>query len=198
LVMENRRCGTEDVPAVAETMARAFHSDPLWGWAFPDPSERLAQHEALWTLFLRGSIDHGWVWATEGYEAASLWIPPDLPELTEPYASHMEPLLDELLGDRAKLLLEVFECFEAAHPRDEPHYYLSLLATHPDHRGQGLGMHLMRANLDLIDIEHRPAYLESTNPANNDRYRAVGFEPLGEFQVPQDGPPVMSMWRTAR
>jgi GNAT superfamily N-acetyltransferase len=196
--MTDRRCDANDVPAVARTMAGAFYSDPLWSWAFPDPSRRLAQHEAFWGLFLHGSIDHGWVWTTEDYEAAALWIPPDLPEMTEPYASRVEPLLEQLLGERAGLVVEVFACFEAAHSRTEPHYYLSLLGTHPDHRGRGLGMDLLRANLDLIDTENRAAYLESTNPANLDRYRSVGFEPIGQFEVPDDGPTVVSMWRTAR
>ncbi len=196
--MRTRRCDASDVSAVAHTLAGAFYSDPLWSWAFPDPSRRMAQHEALWALFLDGSIDHGWVWTTEGHEAAALWIPPELPELTEPHASHLEPLLDELLGERAELVVEVLDCFEAAHPRAEPHYFLSLFGTHPDHRGRGLGMDLLRANLDLIDMEHQPAYLESTNPTNVDRYRSVGFEPIGAFAVPDDGPPVLGMWRTAR
>jgi GNAT superfamily N-acetyltransferase len=196
--MAFRRCGTDDVPAVAGVMAGAFYSDPLWGWAFPDPSRRLAQHESLWALCLNGSVELGWVWATDDDTAAALWIPPGLPELTEPYDSQLEPLLEELLGERAALVLEVFERLEAAHPRDEPHYFLSLLGTHPDHRGRGLGMELLRANLDLIDREHRPAYLESSNPANLDRYRSVGFEPVGEIELPEDGPPVMGMWRAAR
>ena len=114
-----------------------------------------------------------------------LWIPPGLPELTEPYDSQLETLLEELLGEQGGLLvLEVFERLEAAHPRDQPHYFLSLLGTHPDHRGRGLGMGLVRANLDLIDGKHPPAYLESSNPANLDRYRSVGFEPVGKIQLP--------------
>jgi ribosomal protein S18 acetylase RimI-like enzyme len=30
----------------------------------------------------------------------------------------------------------------AFHPREPPHYYLTLLGTHPDHRGKGIGMRL--------------------------------------------------------
>ena len=33
-----------------------------------------------------------------------------------------------------------------------------------------------------------PAYLESSNPANVNRYRRLGFEPIGEIFVP-DGLP---------
>ena len=56
-------------------------------------------------------------------------------------------------------------------------------------------MGLVAANLAAIDAAGMPAYLESTNPANVDRYRRVGFEPVGEFALPLDGPSVTTMWR---
>ena len=83
-------------------------------------------------------------------------------------------------------------------PRNEDHFYLSLIGTHPDHRGAGIGMGLLRENLALIDREGAPAYLESSNPANLARYQSVGFERCGSFQLPDDGPEVTTMWRPAR
>jgi GNAT superfamily N-acetyltransferase len=65
------------------------------------------------------------------------------------------PLLEELVGDRAR--------FDAAHPREEPNFYLSLLGTHPSHAGRGIGMALLAENLARIDREGMPAYLESSN-----------------------------------
>jgi len=59
-------------------------------------------------------------------------------------------------------------------------------------------MRLLASNLELIDAEHHPAYLESSNPANNRRYESVGFEPMGEFSFPGNGPIVTTMWRPAR
>jgi hypothetical protein len=50
----------------------------------------------------------------------------------------------------------------------------------------------------LIDAEGLPAYLESSNPANNDRYGGVGFQAVGEFAYPGGGPVVTTMWRPAR
>jgi predicted GNAT family acetyltransferase len=79
-----------------------------------------------------------------------------------------------------------------------PHYYLSLLGTHDDHRGKGTGMALLRENLARIDAEGAPAYLESTNPANLARYESVGFVRLGEFAAPEGGPTVTTMWRDPR
>jgi GNAT superfamily N-acetyltransferase len=196
--MDGRTATASDLEPVADTLAGAFFSDPVWAWAFPDPAQRREQHAALWGLLLEGSIGYGWVWTTSGYEAATLWIPPDRPELPEAQAERLEPLLDELLGDRAQLVLDVIDQFDATHPRDEPHYYLSLLGTHPDHRGAGTGMDLLRQNVARIDELHHPAYLESTNPANLDRYESVGFEGIGDFDLPFGGPAVTRMWRDAR
>ena len=59
-------------------------------------------------------------------------------------------------------------------------------------------MELLSHNLAMIDGERMPAYLESTNPANDDRYARVGFEPIGQFSFPGSGPIVTTMWRPAR
>jgi GNAT superfamily N-acetyltransferase len=104
-------------------------------------------------------------------------------------------MLAGLLGDGAPRVLDTFERFDAARLREEPHYYLSLLATHPDHRGKGTGMGLLADNLARIDAEGVPAYLESSNPANDHRYERLGFHRWGEFPLGEDGPSVTQMWR---
>jgi GNAT superfamily N-acetyltransferase len=93
--------------------------------------------------------------------------------------------------------MEVFEAFENAHPNTEEHFYLSLLGTDPLQRGRGIGMALLRETLARIDELGAPAYLESSNPANDERYESVGFERHGEFTLPADGPTVTTMWRRA-
>ena len=90
---------------------------------------------------------------------------------------------DELLGARSRTALGALLQFEAAHPHDEPHYYLSFVATHDDHRGQGIGEQLLAENLERIDAEHCPAYLESSNPKNLARYGRLGFVPREELTL---------------
>ncbi len=196
--MESHRVEVSGITPVAETLALAFHDDPVWGWVFSDPEHRHAQLAGMWTLLLQGSVGYGWVWATPADEAATLWIPPGCPELPEEQEMQLGPMLQELAGPRVALVMRVFECFEAAHPRQTDHYYLSLLGTHPDHRGHGIGVALLADNLAAVDAEGAPAYLESTNPANLDRYRSVGFDVSGTFDLPEGGPTVTTMWREAR
>lgn len=131
-------------------------------------------------------------------ETISVWIPPGEQELTDKAEAQIAPLLAELLGDRSRVVLEGLLGFEAAHPHDEPHYYLSFVATQTPHRGRGIGEQLLAQNLELIDAEHLPAYLESSNPKNLARYERLGFRPIGEFSLPDNGPTVTTMWRPAR
>jgi hypothetical protein len=56
-------------------------------------------------------------------------------------------------------------------------------------------MALLADNLARIDAEGAPAYLESTNPANLDRYRSAGFVDRDEFALGDAGPVVTTMWR---
>jgi GNAT superfamily N-acetyltransferase len=196
--MDARVVDPSEIAPVAEVLALAFHHDPVWGWVFADPERRQTNLTALWTLLLEGSVGYGWVWTTSEVGAATVWIPPGRPELPEAQEAQLEPMLQELVGARSALVMEVFECFEAAHPRNLDHYYLSLLGTHPDHRGHGTGMALLADNLVSVDAEGMPAYLESTNPVNLDRYRSVGFEVTGQFTLPEDGPTVTTMWREPR
>ena len=190
-----RRVTAARADEVIELFSLAFYDDPTWSWAFPNPGTRIENHRAWWGLHMHSALPHGWVWVTEDEGAASLWIPPGEPELSADDEARVEPLLRNLLGPHAENVLTLLDRFDSNHPREEPHYYLSLLGTHPDHRGQGKGMGLLTANLSRIDAQGMPAYLESSNRANDHRYERLGFVQVGEFAAPGGEPTVACMWR---
>jgi GNAT superfamily N-acetyltransferase len=183
--------GPADARQVAAVIAEAFLHDPTWSWAFPDPSVRMR----YWQVCIAEALRYPWVFRTESFEAASIWIPPDGSEFSPDAEARLPQLLTELVGSRAADVAELMRRFGAAHPRREPHYYLSLLGTADGHRGRGLGMALLRENLARTDAVHMPVYLESSNPKNNHLYEAVGFVPIAAFQAPGGGPTVTGMWR---
>ena len=193
-----RRASAADLGTVTSIVSLAFAHDPLWSHAMALPGGGTAHHSEFWRLFAQGALRYPWTWLASGGEAISIWIPPGGTEMTPEQEQRLEELATGRLGPTAGGYLELLSRFDAAHPRAEPHYYLSLLGTHPEHRGKGTGMRLLAHDLELIDAEHRPAYLESSNPANNHRYARVGFEPHGEFCYPGGGPVVTTMWRPAR
>ncbi|MEX0834224.1 MAG: GNAT family N-acetyltransferase [Actinomycetota bacterium] len=192
----SRIATADDLDVVTETMTLAFAGDPLWGgWAFPDPGRADEQRRAWCRLYLNSALRYPWLRVTDGCEAAALWIPPGGTELSEEEEAKITPLYEDWFGEAAAIHFEGFELFEGAHPRDRPHYYLALLATHPEHRGRGLGMSLLRENLSLIDAEGSPSYLESTNPVNTPKYENLGFVKVGEFTFSNGGPTIETMWR---
>jgi GNAT superfamily N-acetyltransferase len=193
-----RVAGSADVDAVVDTISLAFHDDPVWSWAFSDEGQRPLAFQRWWRLFVESMWPQGFTWTTERAESVAVWAVPNGLELTREAEASIPQLLEGFLGSRAATVLEALLQFEDAHPHDEPHYYLSIVATHDDHRGHGLGEALLAENLELVDARHFPAYLESSNPRNLARYERLGFRPIGEFSLAGNGPTVTSMWRVAR
>jgi GNAT superfamily N-acetyltransferase len=186
-----------DLDAIVSTLTSAFFDDPLWGPSFPDVTRRAPQMSAFWRMLCASALRFPETFVTAGLESVAVWLPPGADELTEDESIGLESFVEDLVGDAAaRKIMAVMTQFEHARPL-EPHFYLSLLGTHDDHRGRGLGMDLLRENLARIDALGSAAYLESTNPANDARYRSVGFEPRGTFTT-ASGQVVTTMWRAAR
>jgi len=189
--MDVRVATAEDLDGVAETLTLAFESDPLWSWAFP----RREDLGVWWRFFVTSALRYPWMLIADDYAAAAVFIPPGGVELTEEDEAAVDPLLRDLVGERAAEIIELLDRFERAHPKGEPHFYLSLLGTHPHHRGKGLGMSLLSDGLTRIDAEGGATYLESSNAANDHRYENLGFVPVGRFTRPDEQVAVSTMWR---
>jgi ribosomal protein S18 acetylase RimI-like enzyme len=191
--METRVATEADLDGLTATLAAAFEADPLWGqWAFSD----LEELTVWWRFHVVTALRYSCVWVRGDYAAVSVWIPPGGTEYTEEDEERIGPLVARLAGPRAGDIMDLLDRFDASHPDGPPHYHLTLLGTHPDFRGRGLGMGLLAENLaSLGDAEGAPSFLESTNPANIPRYERLGFRPVGEFSTPDGERTVTTMWR---
>jgi hypothetical protein len=45
-----------DLLAVTGTISLAFHDDPTWSWAFPDPLRRQQQYAVFWRFINAGAM----------------------------------------------------------------------------------------------------------------------------------------------
>jgi GNAT superfamily N-acetyltransferase len=151
----------------------------------------------MWRVYAVAALRYPWTFVTPGAEAAAIWIPPGGTELTAGEARRLGEGIEDAAGPEAAASAREIEArLEAAHPTGS-FFHLTILATHASHRGKGLGMALLADTLTRIDALGAPAYLESTNPVNNQRYRNAGFEPRAEITMPS-GHIVTTMWRPAR
>src|SRR5262249_54517738 len=149
----------------------AFAADPVWSVALARADGTTDHQPAYWRRFVASSIAQGGVWLLEDGAAVSVWVPPGGEELSAEGIAELDRFNMAHLGNvGAREMPGLSERFESTHPRDAPHASRSLLAPHPDPRGRGIGQALLAENLASWDAAGAPAYLESTNPANDHRY----------------------------
>jgi GNAT superfamily N-acetyltransferase len=195
-MMASRLADPDDLDHVTETITLAFANDPIWEVALRRHDGRTDHHAAYWRMFVDGAMRYGTIRMAEDRGAASIWIPPDGTELTDAGAAELDSMIETVLDPPSVVAMrELYGRFEASRAGRPAHYYLSLLATHPDHAGRGVGQRLLADNLAVWDAEGVPAYLESTNRLNDHRYESAGFRADGGFSAVLDDTWITAMWR---
>jgi GNAT superfamily N-acetyltransferase len=197
--MEFRTATEADVDAATETIRLAFMDDPIWGPVLGRADGGSDHLDTFWRLYVEGGLRFSTVFLTPDASSVAVWIPPGETDLSEEQEEHLNRLTNEAFGpDLAPKAFELYDRIEAAHPRDVPHAYLCIIATHPDHRGHGIGQQLLAANLADWDARGIPSYLESSNPANLHRYERAGYRAVGTVDAVLNDAVITTMWREAR
>lgn len=178
----------EDIPALAQVMARAFAQDPFFSWfAGPGPGvpERM---RTGWNGLLRhASAGLTATYTTTDLAGAAMWIPPGGKASTTLDSLRLTPTLIRLTGwSRLREVASVLETMESRrhHHLAEPHAYLSALGVDQGRQGQGIGSALVRPMLDRCDRDGIPAYLETATARNVVLYERLGFETVERLTIP--------------
>ena len=182
--------GSTDNKLVSEILGEAFADDPVMRWLQPDTTRYAALYRALLTAGhgSRGRIDV----CVENDRAvgAAVWDPPGF----HPSSGRQllaVPRVLSALGGRYRRGQQIEEMFAGYRPR-EPHWYLAFVGATVN--GRGVGSTLLRTGMESVD---GPAYLESSNEANIPLYERFGFTVTAEVTLPENGPTVWPMYRSA-
>jgi GNAT superfamily N-acetyltransferase len=163
--MQPVRATAADRDGVIRTVVAAFATDPAFRYFFPDDLTypQLTAAFAGWLFDKR--VDRGGVWVVAGGASVAMWEPPDGPHDAAP--------LDLPFG----VLTRMTAYDHAVHEKfpDEAHWYLGVLATHPDHTGQRLGRRVLEPGLRATTAAGLPAYLETTTATNVGIYERAGW-----------------------
>ncbi len=189
------RATAADVPELARMLARAFLDDPVAVWSCRAAVLRPVVLERFQAARLRQLLPEGEVWTTPELDSAALWAAPGRWKTTVRQDAEMARcLLHPRLIARAPMVAFGLLGVERRHPRQPPHWYLSVLGTDPPAQGQGLGSAVLGPVLEQCDADGIGAYLESSKERNIDFYARHGFRVTGELRLPR-GPRVWAMWR---
>ncbi len=170
---------------------RSFVDDPVMRWLVPDDEDYFAPGGELFRGVVTNWVALGEVWCTDDAVALAAWIPPGRPEAQVDVDPPVAPPPPERI-ERFKVLGPLLD----ANSPPEPHWYLQMLATHPDWQRQGLGAELMASMFERSDAEGLACYLETETVENVAYYRRHGFDVRSEWDVP-GGPHMWGMLRPA-
>lgn len=194
-----RAATAADISDVTEALVRAFHDDPVMSFLFRKDERRRSKTGALFDSEQKRAIGKakGRVDTSDGGppKGAAIWFAPGEWRTGGTELFGMLPLMVKLGLDTPRAL-GLLAQMEKIHPK-EPHWYLAVLGTDPDHQGKGVGSALLAPVLTQCDTEGIPAYLESSKERNIPFYRRHGFEVTGEVQA-KNGPKLWPMWREPR
>jgi GNAT superfamily N-acetyltransferase len=195
-VTATRKATDDDVPAMIESLARAFYDDPVFKWLFPDDRKRLGQSRRYFDGRARILLRQEETYTVEGGSASAMWARPG--EWHDPPLDVMRQFvtLVPALGRRIPRSLSGLRIIEERHPR-APHWYLAVLGTDPERQGEGLGSALLQPVLEECDRLEIPAYLETGTERNVQFYTRHGFRVTERIDLP-GGPPMWLMWRDPR
>ena len=185
-----------DAEPLSATLGRAFLDDPVTMHLLPDPKSRAKALPRMFRLLFKLGLPHGGCFVTSGYEAVTLWRPPDRWHVhVWDYIVNAPELLG-VFGASVFNVMSTMDRIEKLHPKTS-HWYLQTIGTDPDKQGKGYGSLIMRQQLAVADAAGVPCYLESSKDTNLPIYKSFGFEVTGEIKIP-DGPTLWPMWREPR
>jgi GNAT superfamily N-acetyltransferase len=168
-----------DRAMVVATVRAAFRDDPAFCYFFPGDYE--AQAAAFAGLLFDTRTQGASTWVADGGDAVAMWDRPR--PVDHSRDDDIEGgLADALDPDAISRILRYEEAVDKHLPQ-EPHWYLGILATHPDHAGRRLGRLVMRHGLIEAGRAGVPAALETTNPGNVRRYESEGWRVGAEVDV---------------
>jgi GNAT superfamily N-acetyltransferase len=159
-----------DRDRVVATVVAAFRADPAFGYFFPDRTTYADQAAILAGYLFDIRVGDGTVWIADDGASVAMW---DGPVVT-PRPELMLP------ADTLSRFDHYRQVVHPAMPTD-PHWYLGVLATHPDAAGRRLGRATMAAGLTAAG--DMPAYLETSNPANVALYSRAGWQIVTKVMV---------------
>jgi ribosomal protein S18 acetylase RimI-like enzyme len=189
------------VDTATTTLSRAFSTDPMFEWMFPDPSTRAKSFGAFVRVPLTYGLRHGRVMHAERGKAVAIWFTPDRPLTVGGLVR------SGLLGLPFRIGLGPFGKFMGAngamdrfHKRyvPEPHWYLLAVGVDPELQGRGVGTALLEETLALADEAPTPAYLETSHERNLLLYERLGFAVQASAPLGKGGPTGWAMRREPR
>jgi GNAT superfamily N-acetyltransferase len=181
-----RRALLSERTGVVATVAAAFAQDPGWAFILGEEYERLAPHFAAAMFDMRFACQN--VWVTDDLAAVAMWDSPGQSDTAPGRAQSALARYHAIGGEDAYERLALYHEAVAAVSPAELHWYLGVLATHPQRQREGLATAVLTPIVNEADRLGLACCLETSTADNRRFYERRGFTRATEIILP-GGPP---------
>jgi GNAT superfamily N-acetyltransferase len=164
------------------SVAAAFAADPGWAFIFGAEYERLAAYFAGALFDVRVAARN--VWVTDDLAAVAMWDPPGGSDAVPGHADGVWERYRAIAGEQALERLAIYNEAVASAVPTYPHWYLGVLATHPQRRREGLASAVLTPVLEEADRAGLPCCLETSTAENRRFYERRGFTGVTDIVLP--------------
>ncbi len=175
-----------DRTGVVATVAAAFAQDPGWAFILGEEYEALVAHFVGAVFDIRVASHN--VWITDDLAAVAMWDSPGKSDAEPAHAEGVWAHYRATAGEDAFERLALYNGAVGAASPAEPHWYLGVLATHPQRQREGLATGVLTPTLDEADQLGLACCLETSTADNRRFYERRGFTQATEILLP-GGPP---------
>jgi ribosomal protein S18 acetylase RimI-like enzyme len=196
------RAAKQDVPAIVNTLAQAFHDDPYWKYSIPNPENRRKALERLFRVSVSFAVQQGEVYASSSnFEGVAVWLPPGKSMKTSDAIRigwwNMFSTLYFSGFQGFGRIMRVLDTFEERQKQDAPprYWYLMQVGVRPELQSKGFGSQLLTPMLERCDREREMCYLETATPENVGFYQKRGFQIIREAPIKGGGATLWTMVR---
>jgi len=175
---------------LAESVSRAFFTDPMMQVIIPDDNKRIKAGNWMFAKMISYCRNQGKVYTDEQQTGGSVWLTPGNTTMT---IRHMIKAglwqMPCRLGLRGVARFGRIDDIAAkAHKKLVPgdHWYLLGLGVDPDSQKNGLGTEAIEIGRAQAHAAGLPVYLDTTSEGNVGYYEKRGFEVGAESSVGDD------------
>lgn len=171
-----------DRAGVVATVAAAFAQDPGWAFILGEEYDALVAH-FVGALFDIRVGSHN-VWVTDDLAAVAMWDPPGKSDVELARAKGVWAHYRAIAGEDAFERLALYNGAVSAASPAEPHWYLGVLATHPQRQREGLATAVLTPTLREADQLGLACCLETLTADNRGFYERRGFTEATDILLP--------------
>ena len=190
-----RAASAADREAILDVCAAAFVTEPAFAHFFTSDYDPHARTFLDYLLDVRLAGGLVWVEEDDGKVASvSMWDPPGGATVPKALQDEMWAKTTSTFPDSVATRLDHYDEQVHAFEPAGVHYYLGVIASHPQLRGRGHGAAVLRPGLMAADAEGLDCFLETGTESNLGYYARFGFDITAKLDL-EDGTRVWCLTR---